>query len=80
MNALLALLAAPASDGGASGVALIIGILVAYFIPTGVAVSNKKTNSMAIFALNLLLGWTVLGWIVALIWALTKDPVVQRPA
>ena len=26
------------------------------------------------FALNLFLGWTLLGWVVALVWARTKDP------
>ena len=42
-----------------------------YFIPT--IVGHKKQNAGAIFALNLFLGWTVLGWIVALVWAMTKD-------
>jgi Superinfection immunity protein len=32
-----------------------------------------KKNWVAIFALNLLLGWTVVGWVIALVWALTKD-------
>ena len=26
-----------------------------------------------LIALNILLGWTVIGWVVALVWALTKD-------
>jgi hypothetical protein len=33
---------------------------------------NKK-NSGAIFALNFLLGWTVIGWIGAFIWSLTNS-------
>jgi len=33
----------------------------------------RKRNARAIFWLNLLLGWTVAGWIVALILALMKD-------
>jgi hypothetical protein len=47
-------------------------LLVIYFIPS--MVGEKKRNAGAIIALNLLLGWTVLGWIIALVWALTKDP------
>lgn len=41
----------------------------------------KKRNAGAIFVLNLLLGWTVIGWIVALVWALTVDsaPQAQNP-
>ena len=42
-----------------------------YFLPTIIG-SNKK-NRLAIFVLNLLLGWTVIGWIIALVWACCKD-------
>jgi len=45
--------------------------LVFYFIPT--IVGRSKDNIAAIFALNLLLGWTLIGWVVALVWALTID-------
>lgn len=44
--------------------------MVLYFIPTMVAVNHKQFA--AIFMLNLLLGWTFIGWVGALIWALTK--------
>jgi hypothetical protein len=40
-----------------------------YFIPTMVAFYRNHTNCVAIFILNLLLGWTLLGWAGALIWA-----------
>ena len=57
---------------------LIIGAL--YFLPTIVASSKNKQNTGAIFALNLLLGWTVIGWILAFIWALTQDANPQPSA
>ena len=44
-----------------------------YLLPTLVAVSNKKRNAAAVFVLNLFLGWTFLGWIIALVWATCKD-------
>jgi hypothetical protein len=56
---------------------LLLGIAF-YFIPFIVATSNKKSNAGAIGALNLLLGWTLVGWVVALVWAMSKD--VQQPA
>jgi len=56
---------------------LLISVLL-YLIPAIVASSKKKQNAGAIFALNLLLGWTVIGWVVALIWALTQDPNPQQ--
>jgi hypothetical protein len=36
-------------------------------------VGYSKRNASAIIALNLLLGWTFLGWVIALVWALKKD-------
>ncbi len=44
-----------------------------YFLPTFTAIQNKKLNMKAIFTLNLLLGWSIVGWIVSLVWATTKD-------
>jgi len=49
----------------------IIGLLI-YFLPSLVAAANNSKQGIAIFLLNLLLGWTGLGWIVALIWAAIK--------
>jgi hypothetical protein len=46
-------------------------IIVLYFVPA--AIGRKKKNHTAILVLNLLAGWTVVGWVIALIWALTKD-------
>ena len=51
--------------------------LLLYFIPTIVAAMREHHQQGAIFMLNLLLGWTVLGWAAALIWACTA---VNRPA
>jgi Superinfection immunity protein len=45
-----------------------------YFYPTIWAKGKKHHNLGAIFALNLLLGWTFLGWVGALVWALTNQP------
>jgi nitric oxide reductase large subunit len=47
--------------------------LVLYFLPTIAAKRNKKKNVEAIGILNFFLGWTLLGWIGALVWASTKD-------
>jgi hypothetical protein len=60
----------------------IIGLWI-YFLPALHALWKKRRNSGAIFALNLLLGWTAIGWIVALVWSLKNDSeptqvIVQR--
>lgn len=48
--------------------------LVAYLLPAITAWYRSHHNAMAIGMLNLLLGWTVIGWIGALIWACTRPP------
>lgn len=51
----------------------IIGLLalaVLHFAPTFIAVSRRHPRRIAIFVINLLFGWTIIGWIVALAWAL----------
>lgn len=45
-----------------------------YFLPTIIAASRSKRNTIAIGALNFFFGWSFIGWIVALIWALSADP------
>jgi uncharacterized membrane protein len=40
-----------------------------YFLPTILAAFRKHPNALAIFLIDLLLGWTVLGWIGAMVWA-----------
>lgn len=53
--------------------ACVVMILVAtYFVPTYIARRRGHHNATAILALNILLGWTFLGWVVAVVWALMK--------
>jgi len=44
-----------------------------YFLPVIVAVSRKHNNAAAIGVLNFFLGWTIAGWIVALVWSMTDN-------
>ncbi len=60
------------------GLYVVLVLVAIYFVPTIVACNKNKRNSGAIFALNFLTGWTLLGWIGALIWSLTIDNYVIR--
>jgi len=56
---------------------IIIGLsALLYFLPSIIG-RNKRTFT-SILLLNIFLGWTFIGWIVALIWAVSPDeqPVV----
>ncbi len=55
---------------------LLIPFGAIHFLPTIIAALRNSRHVVAIFLLNLLLGWTVIGWIVALIWAFTSEPKV----
>ncbi len=44
-----------------------------YFLPALVAKSRNHPNAEAIRILNLCLGWTFLGWVIALVWAHTQS-------
>ena len=46
-------------------------LLPLYFLPAVIGI--KRRNKIAILVLNLLLGWTVIGWIAVLIWAVRED-------
>jgi hypothetical protein len=45
-----------------------------YLLPTYEAWSRKHENLASIALLNLLLGWTLLGWVGALVWAFKRQP------
>jgi hypothetical protein len=47
-------------------------LLTLYFLPTIVAITRHHRNALAIFLLNLFLGATFVGWVVALVWSVTK--------
>lgn len=49
---------------------------VMYFLPSIIALARSKRDLLAIVLLNFFLGWTLIGWIVALVWALKNDVVV----
>jgi hypothetical protein len=52
---------------------------VMYFLPSIIALARGKRDLLAIFLLNFFLAWTVIGWFVALIWAVKHDvPVMVR--
>lgn len=54
---------------------VVFGLLL-YFIPTLVAANRKHRNSTAIFVLNFFLGWSLIGWVIALIWSVANSSEV----
>jgi hypothetical protein len=69
-SAMLGFLMGVACGNFGSGVLATLLALV-YFLPAGVAHSRNHHQLMAIFVLNLLLGWTFIGWVACMVWACT---------
>lgn len=62
-------------DSG-SGLFLVLALAVGlYLAPFIVAATREHRQTGAILILNLLLGWTVIGWVAALVWACTAKAV-----
>jgi hypothetical protein len=53
------------------GVGIVAIVAALYFVPWIIALLRQHQSAGAIFVLNLFLGWTFLGWIVALVWSMT---------
>jgi uncharacterized membrane protein HdeD (DUF308 family) len=55
-------------------VILILAGLVVYFVPTWVAHRREAPNFSSIVVLNLFLGWSIIGWAIALALAVRDKP------
>ena len=52
----------------------VLPLLAIHFLPTIIAAGRHAQNFGWILLVNLLLSWTVVGWIVALIWSICDPP------
>lgn len=69
----------PTESPGSLGMGALFGLVIIclYFLPAGQAYSRKHRNASAIFVLNFFLGWTLIGWVAALVWASTNQQQTQ---
>lgn len=44
-----------------------------FFLPTIWAYKTNHPSKSSIFFINFFLGWTIIGWIIAVIWANKSD-------
>ena len=54
----------------------ILALIVTYWLPTIIAIVRHTHSALGIATLNFFLGWTVIGWLLALVWALAASPPV----
>lgn len=53
---------------------IFLPMFAVHFLPTIIAAVRHAHNFFWIFLVNLLLSWTVVGWVLALVWALCDRP------
>jgi hypothetical protein len=51
----------------------IIGGLCLYFLPTIIAINRSANRYATIFFVNLIFGWTIVGWIATVIWVVAQN-------
>jgi len=68
------------AGAGAGEVAHAIGKLIGlglfillYFLPSLITSINHHRNFLPILILNFTIGWTLIGWVAALIWAVYRE-------
>jgi hypothetical protein len=69
------------STGPNAAVITVVWLLViaAYWVPTGVALVRKVPDRGSVAVVNAFLGWTVIGWVVALAMACRSVPRAVPP-
>lgn len=52
---------------------VLVILIVGYWLPALVACMRHKSNSGSILVVNLFLGWSLIGWVVALAMAVAPE-------
>lgn len=53
-------------------------VFLLYIVPSVIAFTRGHSNAAAICALNILLGWTFLGWVASLVWSFTSQESIKN--
>ena len=62
------------SDVIIRGVVFLVGTLFIYLLPMIIAATRQHHNGVPIAFLNIFLGWTGIGWVIAFLWAASSPP------
>lgn len=52
---------------------ILLTLFLLYWLPTIIAIVRQAPSALGVAALNFFFGWTVIGWFLALIWALAAN-------
>lgn len=60
------------------GIAVLFIAALLYFLPFFIANARRHPQQGSIFFINLIVGWTLIGWLAALIWSVTGQPETKK--
>jgi multisubunit Na+/H+ antiporter MnhB subunit len=66
--------------GVPKGVVMMIAVALVYVLPSMLAWKRQSRRRWKITAINVLLGWTVIGWIVAMVLTFAYEPPSEGDA
>ena len=55
--------------GSTSTILMLMAVIVIYILPTLIAFGREHPRRQDVLVLNLLLGWTLIGWVGVFLWA-----------
>ena len=61
-------------------VILLLLCLIIYMLPTLIAYARDIPSRAALTVVNIVFGWTLIGWLVCFLWATLAETPVDEPA
>ena len=61
-------------------VILLIICVIIYMLPTLIAKARDIPSRHAVTMVNIIFGWTLIGWLVAFLWAAMAETSIDEPA
>jgi hypothetical protein len=55
-------------------IVVLVAVVALYFLPALIADKRQRHDLLIIALFNAVLGWTVLGWLLALVWSIQPNP------
>jgi len=61
-------------------VIILLLCLIIYMLPTLIAYARDIPSRQTVTVVNIILGWTLIGWLICFLWATLAETSVDEPA